>query len=236
MKIACIMSGQPRHLDKGLDELRNLLDGIEVDFFVHTWIDDSDLGKVFNSANPNDISVWSINKNTGDLILKTLDPKRYLFEKQIEFKPKRNYESRTLTHQKPWQFMSMTYSRKKSFELLESYIDETKTVYDFVISTRSDIRYHNKLKEYIEKCDPRTFYTLFVPGPMWNDDIINDPLVLSSFDNIKQYCSLFDDFDKHWMSGISFCPHRLLMAQMKDVDEIKFDTILEENQWSYIRT
>jgi hypothetical protein len=241
MKIACIISGQPRHLDKGLTELTNFLDGIEVDFFVHHWLDDSDFGKVYTSANT-DKSVWSVDEKTKSICLDSLNPKKYLFEKQIEFEPIANYKSRSQTNQTlgnppHTSFMSMTYSRKKGFDLLESYISETETVYDFVISTRPDMKYSGPpLKDVIELLNPDTLYCLYEPGSQWNNDLLNDPFAISSLGNIKRYCGLFDNFYDLWTSGIDFCAHRLLMAQMKNGDEIKFDTILKQNEWSYIRT
>tara|TARA_R110001632_G_scaffold144493_1_gene261008 strand:- start:249 stop:959 length:711 start_codon:yes stop_codon:yes gene_type:complete len=235
MKIACIVSGQPRHLDKGLVELTNFLNGIEVDFFVHHWLDDTDFGKVFNSANT-DKSVWSVGEKTKSICLDSLNPKKYLFEKQIEFKPTQKYESRSKTNQSPSDFMSMTYSRKKAFELLESYVLETETLYDFVISTRSDIKYSGPLlKDVIELFTSDTFYSLYEPGSQWNTDHLNDPFVISCLNNIKIYCSLFDNFEDLWTSGVDFCGHRLSMAQVKTGGDIKFDFIPQQIQWSYIR-
>lgn len=236
MRIACLVSGQPRHVDPGLIELKKFMNGIDVDYFNHHWLDESDHGVVKYSANPNDMSIWTAEENTSHVILDTLSPKKYEFEKQIRFEPKRDYETRSRTNQEPWVFMSMTYSRKKAFQLLESYVNESSSSYDFVCVTRTDMMYRKQLNsDFFSQCDPNTFYTLREPGAMWNDDHLNDPFLFSSFDNMKQYCSMFDDFDKHWMNGIDFCGHLLGMAQMKEIEGIKFDSILEKSDWSYIR-
>jgi len=237
MRIACLVSGQPRHVDQGIIELKKFMNGIDVDYFNHHWLDESEHGVVKYSANRSDMSVWFTEEKTSHVILNTLSPKKYEFEKQIRFEPKRNYETRSQTKQEPWAFMSMTYSRKRVFQLLESYVNESSNSYDFVCLTRTDMMYQRQLDtDFFSQCDPNTFYTLKEPGSGWNVDYINDPFVFSSFDNMKHYCSLFDDFDKHWTNGIDFCLHRLAMAQMKEIEGIQFDSILNKSDWSYIRT
>lgn len=235
MKIACIVSGQPRHPDKGLPGLMNFMEGIDVDYFVHHWLTPSDFNKTFSSCNA-DKSIWKVDQHTKELVIKLLSPKKYIFESQIHFTPEEDYESRSETNQSSSDFMSMTFSKKKAFSLLKEYAENVNLDYDFVIVTRSDVRLNSKLLPILKECDRNIFYTLSEPGSKWGSSHLNDPFVISSPANIEHFCSLFDTFRDIWKSGIPLCGHRLAMAQMKIVDGLRFESILSKNEWSYIRS
>ncbi len=228
MKVACCLSGQPRNYKTGIPSLLNFFDGVDVDFFAHTWIDPDKYGVVRHSANHNDMSEWSIESDCETNIIETLKPKKHIFERQVDFSPVRNYNENNETNMKPENFMSMTYSRKTAFGL----IDESE--YDLVAIGRFDMSYQTKAKSFINTCRDDTLYSLHVNGDIWNNTHINDPFLLASPSIIKHAIGLYDCFDRYWVEGVPFCPHKLLMRHMKELDNIIFDSVCH-NTWTYIR-
>jgi hypothetical protein len=228
VKVACCLSGQPRNYKTGIPNLLNFFEGVDVDYYAHTWIDSDKYGVVRYSANQKDMSEWSIDSECEAKIIETLKPKKHIFESQIDFSPIRNYSENYQTNMKPENFLSMTYSRKKSFSLIE------ESEYDLVVIGRFDISYQSKAKNFINNCSDDILYALHVDGKEWNSTHINDPFLLATPSVIRHAVELYDHFDKYYLEGTPFCPHRLLMRHMKEFKNIGFDSVCHGN-WGYIR-
>jgi len=130
MKVAILISGQPRNFEKGFWELHDkYLSRYDCDVFFHTWNGDKFVASQFFSAPPNEYSMDSEWK------LKLIDlykPKKFLFEDQTTFDPS-GYKD-PVWRQSLNNTMSMFYSLHKAFSLVDNS-------YDMYIRTRFDLRY-----------------------------------------------------------------------------------------------
>ncbi len=135
MKIAVCLSGQPRALPEGLEQLkRNLLEpnGIE-DVFVHAW-----KSKVFDSAQPHQSGRWSYHPDT-EALLASLNPKSLLIQENCPFDHLSHLQDLPTAIQK--KLASMFYSVWRANELKREH-EILYGDYDLVIKTRIDLNYH----------------------------------------------------------------------------------------------
>jgi hypothetical protein len=162
MRIALCIAGQPRGLNKNI---RYLLDGLIIpsqitDIFIHTWFDESMIGKTFQSAQPaqsGNLGYWDT--NTIEL-LNSLNPKKILVEKPKdfeEFSHLENLPSAIQTH-----LASNAYSIYMANKLKCEYETEHNFKYDIVIRTRIDCRY-NLPHNILDFIDENLENSLYVP-------------------------------------------------------------------------
>ena len=211
MKLAVCLSGHPRHFKEGYEFFKPAFSGIDVDYFIHNWYDPSGVGEeLIPGSNPfYHKKGWKVEADTDKDLIRLYDPKKYIFEKQIEFIPRLDFHTNMKTKQKPKNFMSMVYSRKEVGKLLQEYVKETGIEYDWVFFTRTDVAIKRFLREELEDFSNNSVLIAHVPGPDWNVSHLNDSVLASSYENMIYWSTLYDHYERYWLEGMSFCAHRL---------------------------
>lgn len=157
MKIALCFSGQPRDIDIIYPIIKQtILDGNDVDVFVHTWWDPDNLSH--NSVIPDRVHK-KFSSNAIDRIKELYDPKRIMVEKPKVWKRKYQIPEKQIDEGPGWvrdvdggpelgkQYLcnmtnSMFYSIMMSNLLKEQYSVENQIEYDFVVRCRFDFAPH----------------------------------------------------------------------------------------------
>jgi hypothetical protein len=136
MKIALCLSGQPRYVDECVPYIqRCLLDGNDVDVFMHVWFSEKDTGSPFLSSIPHqDGRVGWVHPET-ETILRTLKPKAITLEPQITFDVSGLPYAPTAI---PQHVASQFYSMMACYKLKEEYSIANNIKYDLVIKSRYD--------------------------------------------------------------------------------------------------
>ncbi len=149
MKLAICFSGQPRGLPICLDIIKYaLLDANndhELDIFLHAWHDENDVGKSYNSAQPNQNNrVGKVRANTANLLIDGLKPKKFIIEPQKSFPHLRGLKFDISANQE--LLGSNFYSSFMANELKKQYEQENNFNYDAVIRTRYDLFYYEPIR------------------------------------------------------------------------------------------
>ncbi len=231
MKIAVCLSGQPRHFEIGYNHLSECLSGHDVDYFFHLWFDESSVGeelKIYSDKNPRASDI--VQEDTDKKILELYQPRRYLFEKQIQFnriEELENNHGRSPKTTSPSDiFESMLYSRWKAGELMAEFIDE----YDLAIWTRTDIA---PTAKFIEQIDDDSIYSGYCRGPEWHRDHITTGIIASKPAHIKHYLDLYLHYIDIFNEDIDLCDHRMSFYHLKKLNK-QFKFILKNN-WHWVR-
>ena len=231
MKIAVCLSGQPRFLERGYQQIYdNIISKYDnVDFFIHTWWDDDMKKDQFIKANDKNYKLDDFGKirqysypiDTLELIMKYYKPKLILNETQIKFETHKNVDYETIN---PLSLYSMYYSIKVSNNLKKFYENKNNFIYDVVIRCRFDI--------LIEKLDIdfNDIDLSYIHTDIVGLDHPNDQLAISSSENMDYYSILFDKIDDYYKEGFDrFVGERLLKHHLKNklyiCDKIKNNII-----------
>lgn len=138
MKIALLLSGQPRFVDgPGYASIKEkILDVYDCDVFCHFWWTKS--GGTYITAPWSTLGDMPIPDNAETQIRELYNPKKMHYDKPLlESEVKTGYV-RTSAPTTPYNLQSMYTSMQRSHRLMEKYVKETKTQYDFVIRLRYD--------------------------------------------------------------------------------------------------
>lgn len=200
MKIALCLSGQPRNIKIGLKFIEKYLlqpnKHHEIDVFLHCWYDAADVGKSYTSAQQYaDGYVGLVEQGTDSLLLERLKPKKYVIEKQINFK---EYSKTFKTHPNAKQdiMCSIFYSMFACNNLKKQYEIENNFKYDLVVRTRYDLAYFSPIifSEYLDSFNKITVLENYQK----DQDVyssINLPMPdIFSFSNSKNmdiFCSVY---------------------------------------------
>jgi hypothetical protein len=217
MRIAVCLSGQPRFLDNGYQQIfeKIISKYNDVDFFIHTWWNDELNAK---GANRN----YTFKSDTLKLIMDYYKPRLILNEPQMYFNIYNDVDYETINPISPY---SMFYSIKVSNDLKSFYEKKNNFKYDVVIRCRFDILI-NRFDINLSDIDLSYIYTDTV-----GNGFPNDQLAISSSENMDYYCSLYDSINDYYNEGFrNFVGERLLRHHLKDskllfTDKIKNDII-----------
>lgn len=193
MKIAVLLTGMPRYLDRNKVLMKDFFNGHEVDYFCHAW---------FNKNKKTEEKSWhktniTIDPDTEDKILDIFKPKNYLIESQRQFELPRNYNFNTSWPQPFFIVYSHFYSVKTANLLRLAYEKETGTKYDVVFKTRYDLFIGNKIRW--EQYDLNKLYlhdNCNCWAELYDDVSFNDMVAFSKPENMNVYCDVFDNIDK----------------------------------------
>jgi len=229
MKIAVCLYGQPRNFEIGHKYLSNSLKDYEVDYFIHSWFDKSEVGKqLIKYSDKKGEVLDTIKEDTEDRILHLYKPKEYVIEKQRVFEKIPELE---LNHGNPPDatiptdvFQSMMYSRRRAINLMDGD-------YDICIATRTDVATRSDFVKEIEDTD--SIYTGFCQGDIWNNGALTCGIIASSTENIKYYGKIYDEFMNLYNDGASYCAHRMAYEHMKKLNK-PFKFFLRNN-WFWVR-
>jgi len=220
MKIALCLSGQPRYLNEGFEQIyKNILSKHSVDVFAHTWWDDGMGSKkmiLSDKLSYDRNYIWK--KNTIELIKEYYSPIYFLYEPQIFFETYLNVDYELCT---PMNVHSMFYSLQKSNELKKKYELKNNFIYDAVIRCRFDLSI-NKFEI--------DFYDLdlnLINCYMLNDEFPNDQFAISSSNNMDIYSNVFDKLKQYKESGWTrFTGERLLKYHLEQ-NNLKFNNKIQ---------
>lgn len=194
MKVAILISGQPRNFDKGYQELHNAyLSKYDCDVFYHTWDEARfEATQFFPNRPPNRYILgdeWKAELN------ELYQPLRLELEKPIIFDNKNVVDP--MWRQPLQNSKSMWYSVMKSFLL-------TNRGYDVYIRTRFDLRYESSLKD-LDKLDLSKLH-------VWDwdtDDRVKhrgyyDVFAIGSYETIGIYSKLYHRMDWYLNDDIEY--------------------------------
>jgi len=133
MKIAILISGQPRNYREGFEEIKKAyLDKYDCDVYIHTWEGGNFEATQFFADRPK--QVYKYGETYLSELLELYKPKAYKFENPIIFDDKGIVDS--MWRQPLQNSKSMWYSVKQSYDLVDGE-------YDCYIRTRFDLRYED---------------------------------------------------------------------------------------------
>lgn len=198
MKIAVLLTGMPRYLDRINVLMKDFFKGHEVDYFCHAWFDKNKKAEEKSWHK----TIITTDPGTEEKIIKYFNPKNYLVEPQRQFELPRNYTYNTSWPQPFFIVYSHFYSLKIANQLRLSYEKETGTKYDVVFKNRYDMFIGNKIN--FEEWDLNKLYlhdNCNSWADLYDDASFNDMVAFSKPENMNIYCDVFDHIDKIYMEN-----------------------------------
>lgn len=198
MRAALCISGQPRDIELGVEQIRNRVlnvnDGVSIDVFCHCW----DPKEIWDSSQQNLIGTLSLpNKKYKELISDILKPKTFVSEMQKDF----SYADLFIGHPtaKQRSIASSFYSVYLANRLKSIYEYSKSITYDYVIRARYDLSYDTDivLNQYSKVVSSKIVvpcnYQLDQDAIPWNS--VNkgmvDVFAISSSKNMDVYSSTY---------------------------------------------
>lgn len=218
-KIALCISGQPRYLEDGYQNIKSeLLDKYDIDVFVHTWFDENDIGKEFTISPALKYNrTCKLERDTIKKILTLYKPKLIKHESNKQF----NILDADYGLCIPNSVHSMLYSIKESNTLKCRYENDNEFLYDVVIRCRFDITIENF--NFVD-LDLSKYYVSGEIHRSGQTNVPNDQFCLSSSKNMDLYSNLFDSLEEYKNSGFNlFVGEQLLKHHLLDVNKKEFD-------------
>lgn len=135
MKVAILISGQPRNFEKGYDQLKQAyLDRYDCDVYLHSWKDTKFQATQFFHDRP--VKEYAMEPTWMDTLVELYQPANSTFEPQKVFDQKKIVDA--IWRQPLQNSKSMWYSVQQAFAMVP-------TGYDVYIRTRFDLRYEDSL-------------------------------------------------------------------------------------------
>lgn len=193
MRIAALLSGMPRYVDKGQILMKDFFKGHEVDYFVHGWFDPE---KTEEQKSWHNFS-RTIDKEIPEKITKHYNPKLMILEPQRKFEIKKDYKYNTGWPQPYFICYSHFYSCKMVNELRKKYERDNNVKYDMVVRMRFDMYIGCKID-----WDGYDLNNLYLPDncnvwtELYDDVQFNDMFAFSKPENMDVYFSVFDRIDE----------------------------------------
>jgi len=191
MKIALILSGQPRRYRNGYKELKKwFLDRYNIDVYLHAW-KAKEFHK-FNFFNGGKLEkIHHVDENLYDNLVNWYQPKGYLFEKSIQFDGK---DIKGQNNQRLNSQMGMWMSLKRAWDLVEN----SGIQYDLIFKTRYDLLFTHRVANNCPLLEDLTqlnsdYLHHFGYAPDWvhSNYQMNDQIAIGGYDVMKTYCNLF---------------------------------------------
>ena len=232
MRVALCISGQPRNINRGV---QNILENMKFDFevFVHAWWDStknkSTFKKVLYNGVEDEVSELVNNDWVGSLY-DNFDINKILIEKQVQLNVPEILEKRKLKFTNTFGVCSGMYSIYKCNELKKEYEKENSFEYDWVIRTRADFGLSEPLN--LSQFDNSIVYA---PNDNNHNYGFNDQFAIGSSKNMNIYSDTFlyikETIDSH-NAGIKtahYCDkpdnvgHEQILQKHLENNEIKFE-------------
>jgi hypothetical protein len=198
MKIALCLSGEPRYLIEGYNQLnQNILSKWKVDIFIHTWWEPS-MSDSYMKVSPK-LSYgrkYKWRKDTIELIYELYSPVKIEIEKPKIFQI---FEDRDYELGIPNNLHSQFYSLHKSNILKCMNEKENKLIYDLVIRTRFDINFFKFNLDLSKIKNLQSIHAKII-----RNNIINDQFCFSSSKNMDIYCNIFNKLNEYGNANFSY--------------------------------
>jgi hypothetical protein len=191
MKIALLLSGQPRRYRNGYKELKKwFLDRYDIDVYLHAW-KAKEFHK-FNFFNGGKLEkIHHVDENLYNNLVNWYQPKGYLFEKSIQFDGK---DIKGQNNQRLNSQMGMWMSLKRAWDLVEN----SGIQYDLIFKTRYDLLFTHRvanncpLLEDLTQLNPNYLHHFgYAPDWVHSNYQMNDQIAIGGYDVMKTYCNLF---------------------------------------------
>jgi hypothetical protein len=193
MRVALCISGQPRNVSRGIE---NILENMnfEVEVFVHAWWDKnsnkSTFKKILYNGVEDEVSQPMENDWVADLY-NNFDVNKILLEKQINVNVPEILKKRKLKFTYAFGVCSSLYSIYKCNQLKKDFEIENNFEYDWVIRTRSDFGLSEPIS--LEGLDNSIIYA---PNDNSHSYGFNDQFAIGSSKNMDVYSKTFLDMEK----------------------------------------
>ena len=238
MRIAVCISGQPRNVIRGIE---NILQNMKFDFdvFSHVWWSNKShkvsFKRILFDGTEDEVSEFVYN----DWIAKmyeNFDIKKILIEEQKQFNIPEIFERRKIKYTNPFTACSLLYSVHKCNELKRDYELENNFKYDWVIRTRYDFGLSEPID--ISNFDNDVIY---VPSDNSHNYGFSDQFAIGSSKNMDIYSNVFSNIEsiiESHNSGIYTAPycekpdnmgHEQLVQRHLENNNIKFELINFKN-------
>lgn len=222
-KIALCLSGQLRFIHQSYNEIIYpfVLDGNDIDVFIHTWmIDDEQNRKPYINGGGN-IMGNPVDKNFMLDIFNLYNPIKCLIQKQVPFEYGK-YSERTMPGIRSDYMYSMFYSIYKSNQLKIEYERENNFKYDFVIRSRFDVKLNTKINLTVS---PDKMY---LPNGCFDQtNGYVDCFGYSNSEFMDIYCDTFNHIDRIMDTyPIGLCGEYILRKQLDE-----HNIPIEQNYW-----
>jgi len=206
MRIALCLSGQPRNVRAGWDNLNSTIiqENSNLDIFVHTWWDESYVGTTFENAyaeslnktdGPQVEGIMSsiVEEDTIEVIENLYNPREMCVEEPIESFPQSDYKLRRerapIDMYKDWTERyfynadSMYYSINKCNEIKRKIERSEQIIYDVVIRARFDSWISKKINFKYNILKKNTIYTFEQLPLMFHGTLYNNVYRYSDMDS-----------------------------------------------------
>jgi len=215
MKIALLLSGQLRQIERGYEFIhKNLIEGYDVDVFIHSWYNPEEENKKF--------SKWwesKLSPNSDQKAILLYNPKRYLIEPQKSFDNKSYDASMFEGSYRVNATLSMFYSIQECNRLKNIYCVENNVEYDIVVRCRFDFAIFNKINyENFNTTDTIYFKDdcTHEPSVCMNDHFAFGPPNLMNI-----YCNTFNEIENlYYNHNTLFNPEIFLGRNLKMLNKI----------------
>lgn len=208
MRVAICFSGQLRNVQSTHERWikPNVIDANaehQIDFFVHSWYDNTTVGTAYTASNNTDVVVTS--KPVPDDIIQQIytcyNPISVELERPIKFDA-RDYNERRLSGAVPENGISRLWSLWKANQLKKEYEAMHQFQYDVVACARFDLGYLR----------PFSFNLVREKGiyhPGHSPHGFNVCYAMGDSQSINQYTNLLLDYDKVYRSGVTWADELL---------------------------
>jgi len=216
MKVALVLSGQPRQYD--IDKWKHLINELSADVFIHTWYgkdresDITDINKVIYDFQPKEMSVSN--------------PHKF-----VDVIPNDSYYATTSYHT-----INLSYSMSNAIINMIQYSNIFDKPYDVVIRSRFDLSLFDvdKAIEAIKMYGNSEF--LFVASNHWQGHLqFDDNIMFGNFKNISYFSNYYGSIieeiykTKQIQSGehsmFEFCNKAGFLQNIKRISELDFNLI-----------
>jgi len=200
MKVAIQISGQTRGKEEAFPSLKkNILDVLDCDIYIQTCEDSSSEGLTN--------------------LLSSLDIKPIYLDIRKDFFIKKNC-IRPITAPKTDDSIQRYFQQLYGLMLVNEARNNSGIRYDWVIRTRSDLRYTNLIPD-LSKLDSRKMYV-----PLRDDCLgMNDRFAISCLENMDYYCDTFnwiDTLDRPFFNPETLLKHRMRIKGI-EVEKMNID-------------
>ena len=238
MRVALCISGQPRNVYRGFE---NILEKMEFDFevFVHSWWDNKanqrTFKKILYDGREDEVSEIVDNDWIGKLY-GSFNANRVLIEKQKHFDIPEVFEKRKLKFTHTFGVYSSLYSVYRCNKLKRNFELDNGFTYDWVIRTRFDFGLSEPVN--INKFNSDIIYA---PDDNNHRYGFNDQFAIGSSKNMDIYSNVFSNIEsiiESHNSGIYTAPycekpdnmgHEQLVQRHLENNNIKFELINFKN-------
>jgi hypothetical protein len=193
MKIALCVSGQPRNVDRGIE---NILQNMKFDFdiFAHAWWDNESHKTTFKKRLWNgvddEVSEFVQNDWISEMYNK-FDVKKIVIEEQKQFDVPELLEKRKLKFTNTFNVCSGLYGIWKCNQLKKDYELENNFMYDWIIRIRYDFGLAEPLN--IDNFDNNFVY---IPSDNSHKYGFNDQFAVGSSLNMDIYSGVFPKIEQ----------------------------------------